>query len=159
MSNPTFHHYIETKKGAFDEEKTVDIDILINKVKTKYTNLGKSTTCTDPKDAKILALTTKLENLEKRVASNAGAYNGTYMPFPHDHDEQKKKHQEISEKRKLKKDKNGNDGGNLLSSKNIPGQKLTLNENLRTVLFTNCGMSDKKITDMVGAYNLYDLKN
>eukprot|EP00957_Ditylum_brightwellii_P103400 7879203-Ditylum_brightwellii.AAC.1 len=48
----------------------------MREVKTKYTNLGKSTRCADPKDTKILALTTKLDNLEKKFASNGGSGEG-----------------------------------------------------------------------------------
>eukprot|EP00957_Ditylum_brightwellii_P049364 3745005-Ditylum_brightwellii.AAC.1 len=81
------------------------------------------------------------------------------MPYPHDHDEWKKKRKEISEKRKSKKNKNGNDDGSLPLPRNSSGQKLTLSKNLRNVLFTNCGMSDKQITDMVDAYDVYDQKN
>eukprot|EP00957_Ditylum_brightwellii_P185575 14128562-Ditylum_brightwellii.AAC.1 len=75
-SNLTFHCYAKTKKDAFNEGKTVDIDTLMRKVKIKYTNLGKSTTCADPKDAKILVLTTKMDNLEKKVASNGSSSKG-----------------------------------------------------------------------------------
>eukprot|EP00957_Ditylum_brightwellii_P205804 15345507-Ditylum_brightwellii.AAC.1 len=75
-SNHTFHCYIETKKDAFDEGKAVDIDTLMPEVKTKYTNLGKSATRTDTKDAKILVLTTKLDNIEKKFASNGGSRGG-----------------------------------------------------------------------------------
>eukprot|EP00957_Ditylum_brightwellii_P000710 55666-Ditylum_brightwellii.AAC.1 len=48
----------------------------MREVKTKYTNLGKITKCVDPKDANILALTTKLDNLEKMFATNSGSNGG-----------------------------------------------------------------------------------
>eukprot|EP00957_Ditylum_brightwellii_P112482 8576002-Ditylum_brightwellii.AAC.1 len=66
-TNPTFHSYIETKKDTFDEGKAVDMMMLMRDVKTKYTNLSKKKAPADPKDAKIVALTTKVENLEKKM--------------------------------------------------------------------------------------------
>eukprot|EP00957_Ditylum_brightwellii_P083761 6366591-Ditylum_brightwellii.AAC.1 len=66
---------METKKDNFDEGRHVDANTLMLEVKIKYTTLNKCSTNMDPKDAKTLVLTTKLENLEKKVLSSGEGFN------------------------------------------------------------------------------------
>eukprot|EP00957_Ditylum_brightwellii_P007424 562111-Ditylum_brightwellii.AAC.1 len=52
---------------------------LMRDLKTEYTNLLKEKAPADPKDAKIVALATKVENLEKKMKGNpSGGGNPGY---------------------------------------------------------------------------------
>eukprot|EP00957_Ditylum_brightwellii_P060128 4566151-Ditylum_brightwellii.AAC.1 len=59
-----FVQYVNGKKDPFDEGRDVDIFDIINSVHTHYVNNEDDFNKMDPKDAAIIALTTKLNTLE-----------------------------------------------------------------------------------------------
>eukprot|EP00957_Ditylum_brightwellii_P015362 1156206-Ditylum_brightwellii.AAC.1 len=79
------------------------------------------------------------------------------MPASHDHTKWKENCNKIREK--IKKKKEAKASGPPSSSSSSNGTKLALNDNLKAVLFTNCGMSESQIQDMFDAYNNYEPKN
>eukprot|EP00957_Ditylum_brightwellii_P045958 3486413-Ditylum_brightwellii.AAC.1 len=79
------------------------------------------------------------------------------MPAPHDHAKWKENREKIREK--IKKKKEAKASGTPLSSSSSNGTKLALNDNLKAVLFKNCGMSESQIQDVFDAHNTYKPKN
>ena len=69
--NQIFVDYIQQKKNAWEEGKEVQPDTLIQEALTKYNNMFKQGIWNkqDPKDAKILALTTQLKTIEHKLES------------------------------------------------------------------------------------------
>eukprot|EP00957_Ditylum_brightwellii_P110138 8400242-Ditylum_brightwellii.AAC.1 len=76
-SNPDFNQYVKNKKDAFDKRKHVNVAELLQDVKKKHVNMKDKFNDIDPKDAKIIALTTKLADMEKKIdSSNGGGAGG-----------------------------------------------------------------------------------
>ena len=73
--NEEFRQAIRSEKTNWEKGEDVSADAIITVATAKYNNLRKQKTWNqvDPKDAKIVALTTKVENLAKALATNSSA--------------------------------------------------------------------------------------
>ena len=79
MSGPNskFNTFIERFKNDIDSQtglnKTMSFDELCTTARSKYNNMNACDEYSkvDPKDAKILALTTRMENIEKSTNANS----------------------------------------------------------------------------------------
>ena len=75
-TNAKFNAFIERIKDDIDSQtglnKTMSLDKLCTAARSKYNNMDACDEYSkvDPKDAKMLALTTRLENLEKYTTDN-----------------------------------------------------------------------------------------
>eukprot|EP00957_Ditylum_brightwellii_P171839 13081446-Ditylum_brightwellii.AAC.1 len=79
-------------------------------------------------------------------------YDGIYYPKPHDHDEWLKKVENNKLERCQKRDKDKMKTG---SSSKSDGEKnkLALNDNLKAILCTNCGLYNEQVKTMIDSYN------
>eukprot|EP00957_Ditylum_brightwellii_P199576 15213762-Ditylum_brightwellii.AAC.1 len=64
LTDQDFIRYVRGKKSPFNKGRDVDIFDIINLVCTHYVNNKNEFNKVDPKDAAIIALTTKLNTLE-----------------------------------------------------------------------------------------------
>ena len=81
--NQIFCDYIQIKKNDWEEGSEVQPDTLMQEATTKYNNMCKQNTWnkSDPKDAKIIALTTQLKSLEDKLGDTTpSAKKGKGIP-------------------------------------------------------------------------------
>eukprot|EP00957_Ditylum_brightwellii_P007117 540312-Ditylum_brightwellii.AAC.1 len=71
-TNQDFWRYAKGKKYPFDEGQDVDIFDIILSVRAHYVNNKLEFDCMDPKDAAIIALTSKLNNIENKLKMTNG---------------------------------------------------------------------------------------
>eukprot|EP00957_Ditylum_brightwellii_P042916 3249337-Ditylum_brightwellii.AAC.1 len=86
-----------------------------------------------------------------------GECDGMYYPKLHDRAKWEERVKKNKEERRLKQDKQKleSSSSTFNSSSNSTNlqSKLVVRNNLKTVLCTNCGLSDAQVKDMVETYN------
>ena len=84
-------------------------------------------------------------------------YNGMYMPSSHDHEKWLEKVKRFQANHKNRRDNKYNNKPAAEFRSNASsfgsGLVLTLKDNIKAVLFMNCGMSKDQVQDMVEACN------
>ena len=76
-SNGVFNNWLQRKKDEFYETGITDLDTLIRSAKMKYINMTDEWDRQDPQDAKQLALTTCLGNMETAKQSSTSGEGKT----------------------------------------------------------------------------------